>query len=140
MKNGVNISGETGSTLTISSITTSDIGQYKCTPSNSRGSINSSTTILSVNGKNQKINVMNISILFFSVPLNINGLSPNTIHGLVPSAPNGYNITPPNSKINLTLSGDLITTILDYSDAGTYTITSPDFNGANVIITLTVQG
>ena len=30
--------------------------------------------------------------------------------------------------------------ILDYSDAGTYTITSPDFNGASVIITLTVQG
>ena len=75
-----------------------------------------------------------------SVPLTINGLSPQTISGLVPIAPNGYSITPPNSKIELTSSGDLITTILDYSDAGTYTITSPDFNGANVMITLTVQG
>ena len=30
--------------------------------------------------------------------------------------------------------------ILGYSDAGTYTITSPNFSGANVIITLTVHG
>ena len=51
MKNGVIISGETGSTLTISSVTISDIGEYKCTPSNSLGSTNSSSTILSVNGK-----------------------------------------------------------------------------------------
>ena len=51
MKNGVNISGETNSTLTISSVTTSDIGEYKCTPSNSFGSTNSSSSILSVNGK-----------------------------------------------------------------------------------------
>ena len=75
-----------------------------------------------------------------SVPLTINGLSPQTISGLVPVAPNGYSITPSNPKITLTSSGDLITMILDYSDAGTYTITSPDFNGASVIITLTVQG
>ena len=139
MKNGVIISGETGSTLTISSVSISDIGEYKCTPSNSLGSTNSSSSILSVNGKNQKINVMNISF-FFSVPLTINGLSPQTIPGLVPPVPNGYTITPPNPKINLTSSGDLMTMILDYSDAGTYTITSPDFNGASVVITLTVQG
>ena len=54
MKNGVNISGETDSTLTISSFTTSDIGEYKCIPSNSLGSTNSSSTILSVNGKDIK--------------------------------------------------------------------------------------
>ena len=75
-----------------------------------------------------------------SVPVTINGLSPQTVSGLVPAAPNGSTITPPNPKINLTLSGDLMTMILDYSDAGTYTITSPDFNGASVVITLTVQG
>ena len=72
--------------------------------------------------------------------MTINGLSPQTISGLVPIAPNGYTITPPNPKINLTSSGDLKTMILDYNDAGTYTIISPDFNGASVIITLTVQG
>ena len=42
--------------------------------------------------------------------------------------------------MQLTQSGNLLTMILDYSDAGTYTITSPDFNGASVVITLTVQG
>ena len=51
MKNGVTIPGQTGSTLTISSVTTSDIGEYKCTPSNSNGNTNSSSSILSVNGK-----------------------------------------------------------------------------------------
>ena len=81
-----------------------------------------------------------ISLLFTLVPLTINGLSPQTISGLVPVAPNGYNIIPPNPKISLTSSGNLVTTILDYSDAGNYTITSPDFNGANVVITLIVQG
>ena len=50
-KNGVTIAGETGSSLTISSVTTSDVGEYKCTPSNSRGNTNSSSSILSVNGK-----------------------------------------------------------------------------------------
>ena len=38
MKNGVTIAGETRSSLTISSVTISDIGEYKCTPSNSFGS------------------------------------------------------------------------------------------------------
>ena len=42
---------ETGSILTISSVIISDIGEYNCTPSNSRGNTNSSFTILSVNGK-----------------------------------------------------------------------------------------
>ena len=66
----------------------------------------------------------------FLVPLAINGLFPQTISGLVPSAPNGYIITPSNSKINLSLSGDLITMVLGPVDSGTYIITSPDFNGA----------
>ena len=51
MKNGVIISGDTESTLTISSVTTGDIGEYKCTPSNSLGSTTNSSTILNVNGK-----------------------------------------------------------------------------------------
>ena len=42
---------ETGSILTISSVTIGDIGEYNCTPSNSRGNTNNSFTILSVNGK-----------------------------------------------------------------------------------------
>ena len=42
---------ETGSTLTISSVTISDIGEYKCTPSNLWGNTNSSFMILSINSK-----------------------------------------------------------------------------------------
>ena len=74
------------------------------------------------------------------VPLTINGLVPQTISGLVPSAPNGYVIIPFNFKINLTLSGDLITIVLSPVDSGTYTITSPDFNGARIVLILTVHG
>ena len=74
------------------------------------------------------------------VPLAINGLVPQTISGFVPSAPNGYSIIPFNSKINLTLSGDLITMVLSPVDSGTYNITSLDFNGAIVVLTLTVYG
>ena len=74
------------------------------------------------------------------VPLAINGLVSQTISGFVPSAPNGYIITPLNSKINLTLSGDLITMVLSPVDSGTYNITSPDFNGAIIVLTLTVYG
>ena len=77
---------------------------------------------------------------FFSVPLTINRLSSQTIPGLVPAAPNGYNIIPPNPKIRLTSSGDLMPMMLDFSDAGTYTITSSVFNRASVVITLTVHG
>ena len=74
------------------------------------------------------------------VSLAINGLVPQTISGFVPSAPNGYSIIPSNSKINLTLSGDLITMVLSPVDSGTYNITSNDFNGAIIVLTLTVYG
>ena len=79
-------------------------------------------------------------LFFFLVPITINGLSPQSTPGLVPASPNGYNITPHNFKFDLDTSGSLITAVLDYSDAGNYTITSSDFNGASVIITLIVQG
>ena len=80
-----------------------------------------------------------MSLLFTLVPVAINGLTPQTISGLVPVAPNGYTITPSNPKINLTSSGDLKTIKLSPGDSGTYTITSPDFNGT-IIIELTVFG
>ena len=50
-RNGIVISGETGSTLTIQNISNSDIGVYNCTPSNSRGIANSATTTISVTSK-----------------------------------------------------------------------------------------
>ena len=74
------------------------------------------------------------------VPLEINGLVPQTISGFVPSASNGYSIIPFNSKINLALSGDLITMVLSPVDSGIYNITSLDFNGAIIVLTLTVYG
>ena len=74
------------------------------------------------------------------VPLTINGLVPQTISGLVPIALNGYVIIPFNSKINVTLSGDLIIMVLSPVDSKTYNITSPDFNGAMIVLSLTVYG
>ena len=50
-RNGVAITGETGSTLTISSISTTDVGIYSCTPTNSGGTTNSSSTTISVTSK-----------------------------------------------------------------------------------------
>ena len=50
-RNGVAITGETGSTLTISSISTTDVGIYSCTPNNSGGTTNSSSTTISVTSK-----------------------------------------------------------------------------------------
>uniref|UniRef100_A0A1X7SDL9 Ig-like domain-containing protein n=1 Tax=Amphimedon queenslandica TaxID=400682 RepID=A0A1X7SDL9_AMPQE len=47
-RNGMAIPGETGSTLSIRNIRTTDIGLYSCTVSNSRGSANSSSTAISV--------------------------------------------------------------------------------------------
>ena len=49
-RNGMKLDRETSSTLTISNVTTSDIGTYTCTPSNDRGTTNSSSTTLSVRG------------------------------------------------------------------------------------------
>ena len=49
-KNFVAISGENSSTLTIPNVTTNDVGTYTCSPSNSRGTTNSSTTTLNVRG------------------------------------------------------------------------------------------
>ena len=79
-----------------------------------------------------------LNIFPHSVPLAVNRLNPQTIPGLVPAAPNGYTITPPN-KITITSSGDLVTMTLSTGDSGTYTITSPNFNGT-IIIELTVFG
>ena len=50
-KNGVIIPGETSNTLTVSSVSLSDIGQYECIPSNSEGTFNTSTIQLDVKGK-----------------------------------------------------------------------------------------
>ena len=80
-----------------------------------------------------------LNIFSHSVPLPVNGSTRQTISSLVPVAPNGYNIIPPNPKIILTSSGDLMTMILSPCDSGTYTITSPDFNGT-IIIELIVFG
>ena len=51
-RNGANITGQTSSTLTLSNVSTTDIGVYTCTPRNSRGNGNSSSTTISVRSKN----------------------------------------------------------------------------------------
>ena len=49
-RNGVIISGQTSSTLTISNVRTTDIGVYSVRAVSSTGSSNSSSTTLSVTG------------------------------------------------------------------------------------------
>ena len=66
MKNGVTINGETNVTLMIHSVSTSDIGVYKCTPSNSLGSTNSSSIIFSVTGKDVATTFLYLSSLYLS--------------------------------------------------------------------------
>ena len=47
-RNGVVITGQTSSTLTLSNVSTTDIGVYTCTVKNSKGSIISFNTTISV--------------------------------------------------------------------------------------------
>ena len=48
LRNGANITGQTSSTLTLSNVSTTDIGVYTCTVKNSKGSIISFNTTISV--------------------------------------------------------------------------------------------
>ena len=50
-RNGMVIPGETGSTLSIQNVMTTNIGLYSCTVRNSEGSANSSSTAISVTSK-----------------------------------------------------------------------------------------
>ncbi|XP_003390255.2 PREDICTED: hemicentin-2-like [Amphimedon queenslandica] len=122
-RNGMAIPGETGSTLSIRNINTTDIGLYSCTPSNSRGSANSSSTVISVTSS-----------------LSINHSAPQSISNFAPSVPSGYTISPSNPRIRLTSSGELVTDELGPEDSGTYTFTSPDLGGATLSISVNVLG
>jgi hypothetical protein len=122
-KNGVTLDGQTSSTLTLTNITTSDIGQYECIPSNIDGNHNSSI----------------IQLLIRLPSQDINGVSPQVIVNLLPNTTSGYSIMPSNAKLSLSNSGDLTTTSeLDSSDSGTYTISSDDFGGPAFIIDIAV--
>uniref|UniRef100_A0A1X7UJ94 Ig-like domain-containing protein n=1 Tax=Amphimedon queenslandica TaxID=400682 RepID=A0A1X7UJ94_AMPQE len=120
-RNGILIAGETDSTLTIPSISATDIGVYTCTPNNSRGSTNSSSTIISVTSS-----------------VSINGVGMQNISNFAPPVSSGYTISPNNSRIILTDSGDLITDPLGPQDTGTYSFTSTDHGGATLTITVDV--
>ena len=54
-KNGVIIPGERSNSLTLNDISSEDIGQYECIPSNSVGSHNSSVIQVNVNCKFNKL-------------------------------------------------------------------------------------
>ena len=62
-RNGAVITGQTSSTLTLSNVSTTDIGVYTCTPRNSRGGSNSSNTIISVTSMSIKIKCPPFSFL-----------------------------------------------------------------------------
>ena len=78
--------------------------------------------------------------------LKIGSLSINGVHGMqnisnfAPPVSSGYTISPNNSRIILTDSGDLIIDPLSPQDTGTYTFTSTDLEGATLSITVEVYG
>ena len=62
-RNGVVITEQIISTLTLFNVSTTDIGIYTCTPRNSRGGSNSSNTIISVTSMSMKIECPPFSFL-----------------------------------------------------------------------------
>ena len=62
-RNGVVITEQTSSTLTLSNVSTTDIGVYTCKPRNSRGSGNSSNTTISVTSMSMEIEFPPLSFL-----------------------------------------------------------------------------
>ena len=79
--------------------------------------------------------------MFILVPTQyINGLTHQTLSDLLPNSASNYTITPSNSKITISNSGDLMTTLLDSNDSGTYTVTSSDFGGAVFLVDISVYG
>ena len=80
-------------------------------------------------------------ILYISIgSLSINGVGMQNISNFAPPVSSGYTISPNNSRIILTDSGDLIIDPLSPQDTGTYTFTSTDLGGATLIITVDVYG
>ena len=63
LRNGVVITGQTNSTLTLSNVSTTDIGIYTCIPRNSRGGSNSSNTTISVTSMSMEIKFPPFSFL-----------------------------------------------------------------------------
>ena len=63
LRNGAVITGQTSSTFTLSNVSTTDIGIYTCTPRNSRGGSNSSTTTISVTSTPMEIECPPFSFL-----------------------------------------------------------------------------
>ena len=62
------------------------------------------------------------------------------ISNFAPPVSSGYTISPNNSRIILTDSGDLIIDPLSPQDTGTYTFRSTDHGGATLTITVDVYG
>ena len=141
-KNGVIIPEETSNTLILNNVSGDDIGQYECIPSNSVGSHNSSTIQVDVNCEfHQQLAVVNkLSSLIYIVPsFKVDALEDTSVT-IAPSAPSGYNCTPPIPQGELTTSGILmISSGLDASSEGEYRCVSDDVNGI-VVIDIDVVG
>ena len=83
---------------------------------------------------------MDIFNYYFIGSLSINGVEMQNMSNFAPPVSSGYTISPNNSRIILTDSGDLITGPLSPQDTGTYTFTSTDHGGAILTITVNVYG
>ena len=71
----------------------------------------------------------------------VNWIGPSSVSLRLPSSPAGYQVSPtPSSRLSLSSSGHLVSNgQLQASDAGTYTIRSPDFTGT-LNLTLRISG
>ena len=77
--------------------------------------------------------------MFYLASLELSGLISNNIPNFAPAVSSGYTITPSNSRIRLTSSGELVTDELGLEDSGTYTFSSPDHGGATLTISVTIS-
>ena len=82
----------------------------------------------------------NVILYIYTVIVPINGLVPSTISNFAPNVSTGYTVSPSNSRITLTSSGELTTTTLGSGDSGRYTFTSTDFGGAILVVDISVFG
>ena len=87
------------------------------------------------------INVFLCSIVDGTRQITLDHSTPANVSLMLPTAPSSYTVVPAlSSRLRVTSSGHFISTgQLQASDAGTYMITSSDFDGV-LNVTLTISG
>lgn len=129
-KNGSALTGQTGSTLTISSVTTNDAGTYYCVVTNTISSVTVTTQSTSVN-------VIVLSTPLITYPQTSYTLVKNNSFGITPtntgSAATSWSISPslPAGLSFSTSTGAISGTPTAISSSQNYTVTASNANGGN---------